>query len=79
MEKKEMARFKCIKCGMGGSYASRPVIGTCSKGGGHRWVSDENRTPKRWKCSKCGRLTSGVSHPLVSSCSKGGGHSWRKA
>ena len=73
-----MGRFKCIKCGNGMTTGSRPVAGTCSKGGSHRWVKDDNTVSRRWKCSKCGMVTSTSSHPLVGSCSKGGGHSWRK-
>ncbi len=68
-------KYKCIKCGTGTSAASHPLIGNCSKGGGHEWVVEAG-TRKNYKCIKCGTGMSGTSHPLVGKCSKGGEHEW---
>lgn len=68
--------YKCIKCGMGISSSTRPLNGNCSKGGGHRWVKNDNRTSRPWRCGKCGMGITSSSHPLVGRCSKGGGHQW---
>jgi len=43
-----MAKFKCVKCNQSYTGPSRPLIGSCSKGGGHRWVSDNNQTSRKW-------------------------------
>ena len=68
-------KYKCIKCGSGVSGSSHPLIGNCSRGGGHQWVVEDG-TRKNYKCIKCGTGISGNSHPLVGGCSKGGEHEW---
>jgi DNA-directed RNA polymerase subunit RPC12/RpoP len=69
------SKYKCIKCGSGVSGGSHPLVGTCSKGGGHQWVVEDGAR-KNYKCIKCGRGVAGNSHPLVGGCSKGGEHEW---
>jgi DNA-directed RNA polymerase subunit RPC12/RpoP len=66
--------YKCIKCGNGVTTSSHPLVGKCSKGGGHEWVEDD-RKPHRWKCTRCGNGFAGSSHPLVGGCRKGE-HEW---
>jgi DNA-directed RNA polymerase subunit RPC12/RpoP len=71
--------YKCVKCGATTGSSTRPLNGTCNKGGGHRWVANNNQTSRRWRCSKCGATTSSQSHPTLGVCNKGGGHSWHLA
>jgi DNA-directed RNA polymerase subunit RPC12/RpoP len=68
--------YKCIKCGMTSGSQHRPINGSCGKGGGHRWVANNNRESRRWQCGKCGATQSSSSHPLVGRCPRGGGHTW---
>ena len=70
-----ITRYQCVKCGNRNSASSHPLIGTCSKGGGHEWVADDGAR-KDYKCIKCGNRFSGNSQPLVGNCSKGGEHKW---
>jgi len=68
-------KYRCIKCGNGQNSSSHPVVGNCSKGGGHEWVVEDGQF-KKYKCIKCGNGQNSSSHPLVGNCSKGGGHEW---
>jgi DNA-directed RNA polymerase subunit RPC12/RpoP len=67
--------YKCIKCGNQSTGSSHPLVGTCSKGGGHDWVVRDGGF-KRYKCIKCGNQSTASSQPVVGKCSKGGGHDW---
>ena len=69
-------KYKCIKCGSGQTTSSHPLIGKCSKGGGHQWVLEDG-VRRNYKCIKCGSGQSTNSHPLLGQCSKGGEHDWR--
>ncbi|MBW5382311.1 hypothetical protein [Brachyspira pilosicoli] len=71
--------YMCTKCGRVTVSTTRPLNGTCSKGGGHTWwKKPANAKSVRWQCKKCGRTTVSINHPLKPGCSKGGMHSWSK-
>jgi rubrerythrin len=72
-----MGFWRCTKCGMVTSGINKPLVGTCSKGGGHRWTANNSVTSKFWYCTKCGITTTSANRPNDSPCSKGGHHTWR--
>lgn len=75
-----MGIWRCTKCGMVQGGINKPLVGVCSKGGGHRWSqgSDSTSKPCLYICGKCGTVTSSMSKPMDRNCLRGGRCSWRK-
>ena len=73
-----MGTWKCTKCGNFTSAANKPLTGTCTKGGGHRWTAANNNASSVWRCGKCGNSTTSASRPTDRSCTKGGKCTWQK-
>ncbi|MDR1144286.1 MAG: hypothetical protein LBK77_08760 [Spirochaetaceae bacterium] len=73
-----MGTWKCIKCGSSTWSNNKPLVGTCYKGGGHRWVSNDGSKATIWRCGKCGSSTASSNRPLDRPCPRGGKCSWRK-
>jgi DNA-directed RNA polymerase subunit RPC12/RpoP len=69
--------YRCSKCGYSSTSPTKPLAGTCPKGGGHSW-SVSGTTTVRWRCNKCGNSTMGPNRPLPSPCNRGGNHTWQK-
>jgi ABC-type ATPase with predicted acetyltransferase domain len=73
-----MGIWKCTKCGTITCSNNKPLIGTCVKGGGHRWVSYDGTIPVIWRCGKCGTVMAAANQPTDRPCSRGGECSWQK-
>jgi predicted nucleic acid-binding Zn-ribbon protein len=73
-----MGQWKCSKCGMMSYGVMKPLTGSCTKGGGHRWTGIGNASIT-WRCGKCGMIHQSASRPMTSPCMRGGNHTWRKA
>jgi ABC-type ATPase with predicted acetyltransferase domain len=73
-----MGTWKCTKCGNTTWSNNKPLVGSCVKGGGHRWVSNDGQSPAIWRCGKCGNVITTANRPVDRPCSRGGKCSWRK-
>jgi ribosomal protein S27AE len=73
-----MSSWRCSKCGNSTYSTLKPLIGTCVRGGGHRWLAADNPTIVRWRCGKCGNTVASSKRPLDRTCTRGGKCSWRK-
>jgi ABC-type ATPase with predicted acetyltransferase domain len=74
-----MAVWRCSKCGNSTSGNNKPLVGVCTRGGGHRWIAQSSSgTAYVWRCGKCGNSTTSANRPLDRICNRGGKCSWRK-
>jgi len=72
--------WRCSKCGNTMTSTLKPLVGTCVKGGGHRWSQSILGGPRvNWRCGKCGNVTVSGQRPLDRPCRCGGNCSWRKS
>jgi len=79
-EESNMAIWRCTKCGTVQGGSNQPLVGMCSKGGGHNWtVGADSKTKSRvYRCVKCGTITTAQSQPLDRNCVKGGICAWQE-
>jgi ABC-type ATPase with predicted acetyltransferase domain len=73
-----MGTWRCTKCGFSTWSNNKPLIGFCSRGGGHRWAAYDSNKVVVWRCGKCGRSITSANRPLDRPCSRGGKCTWRK-
>ena len=73
-----LSGWKCTKCGMVTGGSSKPLVGVCNKGGGHKWTSYNPGTLAMYRCEKCGMINSSIGKLMDGRCPKGGSHTWRK-
>ena len=73
-----MGIWRCSKCGNSTSSNNKPLVGVCTKGGGHRWTAANNIMASIWRCGKCGNSTTSANRPMDRPCTKGGRCTWRK-
>ncbi|GMO38975.1 MAG: hypothetical protein Ta2B_18490 [Termitinemataceae bacterium] len=71
--------WKCLKCGNSTWSHNKPLVGYCSKGGGHNWEeANDGAKVFNWRCEKCGNSAAQGNKPLDRPCTKGGICSWIK-
>jgi DNA-directed RNA polymerase subunit RPC12/RpoP len=71
--------WRCSKCGNANGGTNKPLVGVCTKGGGHRWGAvPGGSASSSYRCGKCGNTTMSHGKPLDRNCSQGGRCSWRK-